>query len=144
MSYLTLLASTFIQTCLQEPLSEAVYPTLRLPQLRKVNRTFNVPPTLPIMSNPKQSASTQPTDQEPPSGVQGSGTANAPYDQGNTPEAASQSASENEPPNAKQGAGTADEAFDGGNQPGESYHLIFPTDCAVFEAEDGSGSMLTD
>lgn len=71
------------------------------------------------MSSSQQILSTQPPDQEAPSGIQGRGTADAPYDQGNAPET-TPSTSETEPPNAKQGAGTAAEAFDGGNQPGNS------------------------
>lgn len=84
------------------------------------------------------STSTSTTNEEPPSGLQGSGTANSPYDGGNAPETTSESVntatsgstttstshsssskSGEEPPNAQKGAGTADEPFDGGNQPGE-------------------------
>lgn len=63
-----------------------------------------------------QTPQTQPKDQEPPSGVEGRGTADAPYDQGNQLETTTQPGSE--PPNSQQGAGTAESAYDGGNQPG--------------------------
>ena len=56
-------------------------------------------------------------DSEPPSGIQGAGTADKPYDAGNQPE----QASVNEPVAGQQGAGTADKPYDAGNQAGMFY-----------------------
>lgn len=52
--------------------------------------------------------------EEPPSGFQGKGTVNEPYDQGNQPEQAT--APGTEPVSGRQGAGTVDKPFDQGNQ----------------------------
>ena len=107
-----------------------------IPQLHK-------PPT-PVSLNTTQhkphqtEMSTSTTNEEPPSGLQGSGTPSSPYDGGNAPETTSDSvksttsgptststsdssSSKNgeEPPNAQKGAGTVNEPFDGGNKPGE-------------------------
>lgn len=59
-----------------------------------------------------------PASQEPPSGVKGPGTADAPYDQGNAPETTTETQPGSEPPNAQEGAGTATSPYDGGNAPG--------------------------
>lgn len=56
--------------------------------------------------------------QEPPSGIQGKGTPDEPYDQGNQPEQTA--SSDVEPVAGKKGAGTVDEPYDQGNQPGLS------------------------
>ena len=56
--------------------------------------------------------------EEPPSGFQGKGTADEPYDQGNQPEQATGPGSE--PASGQQGAGTVDQPYDQGNQPGKS------------------------
>ena len=91
--------------------------------------------------NMSTSASTTSTNNEPPSGLRGSGTPSSPYDGGNAPEndvtsssssdpsattsttatsetstSESKSKSGEEPPNAQKGAGTAEEPYDGGNQ----------------------------
>lgn len=55
--------------------------------------------------------------QEPPSGIQGKGTQNEPYDQGNQPEQAAGPGIE--PPSGQTGPGTATKPYDQGNQPGE-------------------------
>jgi len=54
---------------------------------------------------------------EPPSGIQGKGTADKPYDQGNQPDQATGPGIE--PPSGQQGKGTVDEPYDQGNQPGK-------------------------
>ena len=55
--------------------------------------------------------------EEPPSGFQGKGTVDEPYDQGNQPE---QSVAPNtEPVSGKQGQGTVDKPYDQGNQAGK-------------------------
>lgn len=54
--------------------------------------------------------------EEPVSGVQGAGTADQPYDQGNQPEQAAGPGIE--PPSGQTGKGTATEPYDQGNQPG--------------------------
>jgi len=54
---------------------------------------------------------------EPPSGIQGRGTADEPYDQGNQPAQATGPGVE--PPSGQQGKGTIDQPYDQGNQPGE-------------------------
>ena len=54
--------------------------------------------------------------EEPPSGFQGKGTVDEPYDQGNQPEQAAGPGTK--PPAGKQGAGTVGKPFDQGNQPG--------------------------
>jgi hypothetical protein len=67
------------------------------------------------------------TRQEPPSGVQGKGTAEEPYDQGNAPEqigsksstAATNGAVGEEPVSGVKGKGTADQPYDQGNAGGE-------------------------
>lgn len=56
---------------------------------------------------------------EPPSGIQGKGTADQPYDQGNQPDQATGPGIE--PPSGQQGKGTADEPYDQGNQPGKLH-----------------------
>ena len=58
--------------------------------------------------------------EEPPSGFQGKGTVDEPYDQGNQPEQATGPGTE--PPAGQQGAGTVDKPFDQGNQPGRSMN----------------------
>ncbi|KAK5947578.1 hypothetical protein PMZ80_001731 [Knufia obscura] len=55
---------------------------------------------------------------EPPSGIQGKGTADQPYDQGNQPAQATGPGIE--PPSGQQGKGTADEPYDQGNQPDQN------------------------
>jgi hypothetical protein len=69
---------------------------------------------------------------EPPSGAQGNGTVDEPFDQGNAPEQGSNKAQlDSEPPAGAQGKGTVDEPFDQGNAPeqGETVqtysHLIY-------------------
>lgn len=54
--------------------------------------------------------------EEPVSGIQGKGTVDQPYDQGNQSEQAVGPGTE--PPAGKQGAGTVDKPYDQGNQPG--------------------------
>lgn len=56
------------------------------------------------------------TSQEPPSGFQGKGTQDEPFDQGNQAEQAAGPGIE--PPSGKQGPGTAEKPYDQGNQPG--------------------------
>lgn len=53
---------------------------------------------------------------EPPAGIQGAGTAEQPYDQGNQAE---QSVVSEEPISGVKGPGTAEKPYDQGNQPGE-------------------------
>lgn len=67
--------------------------------------------------------------QEPPSGIQGKGTQDQPFDQGNQDEQAAGPGIE--PPSGKQGPGTADKPYDGGNQPGlSSDHVIVSRESA--------------
>ena len=60
---------------------------------------------------------------EPPSGIEGKGTANEPYDQGNAPESVAGAGSapdqSQEPVSGAQGKGTVDEPYDQGNAGGE-------------------------
>ena len=61
--------------------------------------------------------------EEPPSGVQGKGTLNEPYDQGNQPEqtpaeTSGKEGTGTEPVSGVQGKGTADEPYDKGNVSG--------------------------
>lgn len=75
--------------------------------------------------------------EEPPSGIQGEGTINEPFDQGNAPgkasdrlkygcvwadqaEIAENVSKSEEPPSGIQGRGTAEEPYDQGNAPGKS------------------------
>lgn len=73
---------------------------------------------------------------EPPSGIQGAGTATEPYDQGNAPENVAEQTpktvvnggstttqSKTEPLSGVQGKGTQDEPFDQGNSNGMSFVL---------------------
>ena len=61
----------------------------------------------------------QPTSgEEPPSGFEGKGTVDEPYDQGNQPEQSA--APDTEPVAGKQGAGSVDRPYDQGNQQGMS------------------------
>ncbi|KAK5075801.1 hypothetical protein LTR70_009998 [Exophiala xenobiotica] len=55
---------------------------------------------------------------EPPSGIQGRGTADEPYDQGNQPAQATGPGVE--PPSGQQGKGTIDQPYDQGNQPDQN------------------------
>lgn len=63
-------------------------------------------------------ASESQAGEEPPSGIQGAGTADQPYDQGNQPEQAAHPTEE--PPSGRQAEGTADRPYDQGNQPEQS------------------------
>jgi len=54
---------------------------------------------------------------EPPSGIQGPGTVDQPYDQGNAPE--NVAGSGQEPLSGAQGKGTATEPYDRGNEGGK-------------------------
>ena len=56
---------------------------------------------------------------EPPSGIQGKGTTNEPYDQGNAPETIASTTQSQEPLSGAQGKGTRDEPYDRGNAGGE-------------------------
>jgi hypothetical protein len=60
---------------------------------------------------------------EPPSGIEGKGTVNEPYDQGNAPENIAENnkatAEGTEPVSGVQGKGTKDEPFDQGNAGGK-------------------------
>ncbi|KAJ9651640.1 hypothetical protein H2198_009083 [Neophaeococcomyces mojaviensis] len=60
--------------------------------------------------------------EEPVSGVQGAGTADQPYDQGNQPEQAAGPGIE--PPSGQTGKGTATEPYDQGNQPENKPSII--------------------
>lgn len=67
--------------------------------------------------------------EEPPSGIQGKGTANQPYDQGNAPEqtpaeTAGTEGTGTEPLSGAQGKGTVDEPYDKGNVSGELYSFV--------------------
>lgn len=64
-----------------------------------------------VTRNPQKSAE---QSQEPPSGIQGVGTKDQPYDQGNQPEQST--AASNEPLSGVQGQGTKAEPYDMGNQ----------------------------
>ena len=57
--------------------------------------------------------------EEPLSGVQGEGTLEHPYDQGNVERP---SESGEEPPSGIQGKGTATDPYDAGNAPGQASH----------------------
>lgn len=56
---------------------------------------------------------------EPPSGIQGKGTTDEPYDQGNAPEAVASTTQSQEPLSGAQGKGTKDEPYDQGNAGGK-------------------------
>jgi hypothetical protein len=62
-------------------------------------------------------AQKQKSGQEPPSGVQGKGTQDDAFDQGNQPDQPAAGPGI-EPPSGKQGPGTPGKPFDQGNQPG--------------------------
>lgn len=74
-------------------------------------------PTMPGIPEgilPPKSAAKSGT--EPPAGIQGAGTIDQPYDQGNQPEQAAGPGIE--PPAGQTGKGTPDQPYDQGNQPG--------------------------
>lgn len=67
--------------------------------------------------------------EEPPSGFQGKGTVDSPYDQGNAPEpttskTAGAEGTGTEPVSGEQGKGTVDEPYDQGNASGAPAHFI--------------------
>ncbi|KIY03784.1 uncharacterized protein Z520_00475 [Fonsecaea multimorphosa CBS 102226] len=70
--------------------------------------------------------------QEPPSGIQGKGTLDEPYDQGNAPENTAMR-SDQEPLSGVQGKGTATEPYDQGNA-GESTTSSQPTNAPASSA----------
>ncbi|OAL20209.1 hypothetical protein AYO20_11535 [Fonsecaea nubica] len=75
---------------------------------------------------------------EPPSGIQGKGTLDEPYDQGNAPENTALR-SDQEPLSGVQGKGTATEPYDKGNA-GESTTSSQPTNAP---ASSASGAQKT-
>lgn len=74
--------------------------------------------------------------EEPPSGVQGKGTIDEPYDQGNAPETAAGPGIE--PPSGQKGSGTIDSPYDKGNAPGKDIidTLLLPSSLAASDILD--------
>ncbi|OAP63053.1 hypothetical protein AYL99_02280 [Fonsecaea erecta] len=77
-------------------------------------------------------ASTLQSGQEPPSGIQGKGTLDEPYDQGNAPENTAVRSNQ-EPLSGVQGKGTATDPYDQGNA-GESTTSSQPTNVPASSA----------
>ncbi|EXJ84457.1 hypothetical protein A1O3_05125 [Capronia epimyces CBS 606.96] len=73
--------------------------------------------------------------EEPLSGIQGEGTADDPYDQGNVEQPAE---SGEEPPSGIQGKGTATDPYDGGNAPENPSKSDSPTLVAPAQATNDS------